>query len=389
MKKTMRSKRLLTLALVGNLFLFSQAAFAAPAETADFSSQAVSVVVNGSKLNLSPEAVIESGRTFVPLDQVFEVLGANVDWNENLKIITVNRGSATIKMQIDYHKIAIADRGNVEYKNLDAAPQIIDGSIYVPLEAVAPALNAQVGWDAAANTASITAAKTNVTAPYNGYASFDDYANSTSQVLLYGSQQIRIPMFNSCIKPLLPAEVTGTNYGKGTAVFSSNPSTSGLEITDMIIDEILAGIIKPDMTDEQKWKAVYDYLIYHYQHNKSYVTTPKFSELREYVHGEMLYKSYSGNALTLLYTGEGVCDDFAALYTCMMWRLGYDSEVVNGNYVNRDGSQSPHSWSAVTLNGTKYYFDPDVETKLYMKGIKPSYFLFKQTEAECKTNHIW
>jgi len=386
MKKPLLQK--LTAFVTVICLLFSLSAYAITPPTAD-TAQEISVYINGEKLNLNPPAVVENGRTLIPLRQIFESLDATVEWSGAQKTITAIRGGTTIKLQIDYNKIAIGSRGIVQYVPIDVAPKIIGASTFVPLRTIAQSFGAQVDWDSATKTVTITTTPDD-TKIYDGHADINGYvSNYIGAVYYVGTNAIKFPAYNEYIQPLLPSEITGTNHLKGNILEGVSPHTTGIAATDEIIDEILAGIITPAMTDKDKIKAAYDYLIYNLSHNNNYSANPDLLSLRKYVHGVQLYSSEGGAALSLLYTKEGVCDHFAALFTCMMWRLGHDSQVVGGLYINRDGSSYPHAWSVVTLDGIDYYFDPDIESSLYDRGIAPSYFLFMQTEAQCRTNHAW
>ena len=337
----------------------------------------IQVVVNGSNLYLDPAPVIESDRTLVPLRQIFEALGADVDWNGDARVVTASRGSTTVKLQIDYGGMGHTYKGLAAYERLDVPPRIIDSRTYVPLRAVSQALGADVNWEAASRTAIIDM-------PDGDVQTLSGTVDTSPGITLHEGMA-QYAMNNTNIKPLMPAEVTGTHNSAGDSVYDGD--RTGLPAAEAVIDEILAGIIKPGMSDEQKWKAVYDHLIYGgYRHNDDYMSNPKLAEMVPYVHGRDVM-GLGGTALSLMYTKEGVCDHFAALFTAIMLYMGYDSDVVGGLYVNRDGSEHPHAWSVVHYGGTDYYFDPDIENSLYIRGTQPSYYLFMQTTEECLQNH--
>jgi len=66
-------------------------------------------------------------------------------------------------------------------------------------------------------------------------------------------------------------------------------------------------------------------------------------------------------AWELFTTGEGVCDDFAALFAYMARSIGFDARVTGGHYVNLDGSRWVHTWTAIVIDGRWYFFDPQIE----------------------------
>ena len=365
----------LSIAMAGSLCM--SAAHGAEGGLQVQAESGVQVVVDGRTLALDPAPVIENDRTLVPLRQIFEALGASVDWNSSARVVTASRGSTTVKLQIDYGSMGHTYKGLAAYEKLDVPPRIIDSRTYVPLRAVSQALGASVDWDSASRTAEINTPSGDVqTLGGEIYAGTSGYLTEGTAKFL---------MYNTDIKPLMPAEVTGTHKSAGNSFYDG--SKTGVPAAEVIIDEILAGIIRPGMSDSEKWKAVYNHLIFDgYKHNDQYYSSRKIAELMPYVHGRDLMGA-GGAALEILYTKEGVCDHFAALFTSMMKYMGYDSEVVAGLYVNRDGSEYPHAWSVIHYGGMDYYFDPDIENSLYMRGTQPSYYLFMQTKEECLQNH--
>ena len=84
----------------------------------------------------------------------------------------------------------------------------------------------------------------------------------------------------------------------------------------------------------------------------------------------------------LLQYGDGVCDDFAALFTLMILSLGMNAKIVSGEYVNRDGSTWGHAWTSIKIDGNWYFFDPQIEASNLTRRISNRtdipYIWFKQ-----------
>lgn len=112
---------------------------------------AVKVFVNGTKLGFDADPEIQNGRTFVPMRQIFEALGAEVAWNQTRKEIVADRGFDEIILKIG-SKIAIF---NESCETLEAAPYLKDGRTMVPLRFIGEALNCDVQWDGDARTVNI------------------------------------------------------------------------------------------------------------------------------------------------------------------------------------------------------------------------------------------
>lgn len=61
----------------------------------------ITVYVNYKPVTFDVPPVIESGRTLVPLRAIFEALGAQVEWDEATKAVTAKSGEDTVKLTID------------------------------------------------------------------------------------------------------------------------------------------------------------------------------------------------------------------------------------------------------------------------------------------------
>ncbi len=105
------------------------------------------IFINGVGLASENAAVVEDGRTLLPMRAVFEALDQQVDWNAEDKSIT----SGTILMQID-SPVATVDGEEID---LDVPAKLIDGVTYVPLRFVAESLGKDVIWDGSLNRVDI------------------------------------------------------------------------------------------------------------------------------------------------------------------------------------------------------------------------------------------
>ena len=109
------------------------------------------MTVNGKVVQLDAAPEIKDGRTFLPLRAIAEALGAQVEWIEETKGITVTLGDHTVGLQIG-NPTAVVD-GNV----IDiVAPYIKNGRTMVPLRVIAEGLGAEVTWDPVLRTVTIT-----------------------------------------------------------------------------------------------------------------------------------------------------------------------------------------------------------------------------------------
>ena len=175
----------------------------------------------------------------------------------------------------------------------------------------------------------------------------------------------------------LPRDISGKYPG----------GVSGDKRTDDFVTSILDKIIKPDMTDNQKVKAVYDYMIYNFEHDSRSI--PIIS--RGNRNSANPLSSTMNWAMPIIVSGKGTCDAFANALRLLAIRLGFESNFVSGQYLNRDGSKHGHGWNQIKVDDEWYWLDVDVEGTVFRreKGSKPSYFLFMKKDKDWISNHQW
>ena len=110
-----------------------------------------SPTVNGETVKIDVPAQILDGRTMTPSRFVAEMLGADVDWDDETKTVTITKGEKVIKLVIDSN-IALVDGEEVE---IDVPATIIDGRTLTPSRFVAEMLGADVDWDDETKTVTI------------------------------------------------------------------------------------------------------------------------------------------------------------------------------------------------------------------------------------------
>ncbi len=118
------------------------------------SALAINVVVNGQQLPAQPPAVEISGRVLLPMRTVFEALHATVDWDSATQTATAVREGTTVVLTIG-KQVGFVDGEPV---SLDVPARLIAGHTYVPVRFPAEAFGADVGWNQATQTVSISLA---------------------------------------------------------------------------------------------------------------------------------------------------------------------------------------------------------------------------------------
>lgn len=121
----------------------------------------VTVNVNDNNLKLPFKAYVKDGRTFVPIRELTESLGANVGWEDKVKSATVMLDGNNVKMKIGSNIVFI----NGEKKTIDkeSAPAFtkyyspnVETKTMVPLRFLSEAFGYNVKWDSKTYTATIS-----------------------------------------------------------------------------------------------------------------------------------------------------------------------------------------------------------------------------------------
>lgn len=110
------------------------------------------VIVDDKEVNFGANGVRTfGGRTFVPFRPLFEALGAEVEYDLVHKKVTATKENNEIELTIGDR---IGRKNGAEIM-MEAAPQLVNATTYVPLRFVAESLDAEVNYDGAAGTITI------------------------------------------------------------------------------------------------------------------------------------------------------------------------------------------------------------------------------------------
>ena len=109
----------------------------------------IAVTISGENVYFTDQTpVIVDGRVLVPLRDVFETLGFNVDWEEATQTITLQNAEYTVIVEIDNDVFTT----NGEEFPLDVPAQIVDGRTMLPIRSILESVDFNVDWDADTNT---------------------------------------------------------------------------------------------------------------------------------------------------------------------------------------------------------------------------------------------
>jgi hypothetical protein len=130
------------------------------------------------------------------------------------------------------------------------------------------------------------------------------------------------------------------------------------------IDQIISQIIQPGMTDDEKVKAIHDYIVLHVAYDQ---TLTKYSPY---------------NALV---EGTAVCQGYSMLTYKMLHRAGIQNYIVEGE---ADGE--PHAWNLVNLDGKWYHLDTTWDDPVPDVAGRVSYEYYNLTDEQMKNRkHVW
>lgn len=119
----------------------------------NYSAEEVTLVVDGKTLSDLPmPPIIFNDYTLVPAREVFEALGAEVDWISDLYQVYVKYEDDVVMLQIDSTKAYV----NGEAMEMSIAPKIINDKTMIPLRFASESIGMEVGWNSQTRVASVS-----------------------------------------------------------------------------------------------------------------------------------------------------------------------------------------------------------------------------------------
>lgn len=109
-----------------------------------FAAAGINIKVDGLLQPISTETMNKDGYTLVGMRDMFNMLGASVDWNNVKRCITAKKDGKTVVLYVD------DNTAEIDGKKTDIEPvgvEIVDGTTMVPLRFVSEVFGADVNWD--------------------------------------------------------------------------------------------------------------------------------------------------------------------------------------------------------------------------------------------------
>ena len=357
----------------------------------------MTIFVNEERLKLENPPRVQAGRVLLPVRQVFESLGAEVEWIQEKQTARGSLGDILVELPVG----SSTARVNGEEEKLQAPSMIYSGRIYVPLRFTGEAFGANVKWDAEEKKVSIHQKSTddNTRAPAgtlieDGYderrekettaqeADSETVAmNSEALELSFkyesgeGFMKVQANQSTSSGHRIM-VEKEGERYfysicedrfniplqlgdGQYTLVLLEHSSGNNYSVVErekidvsvngngapylhsswpVLWDEkgsaaqLAEDLVKGLDSEEEKIKAVYDYIINHieYDHDKIEHIDHTYVPDIEQTHQEK----------------KGICYDYSALFAAMMRHQDVPTKLVKGY---KDDLTEYHAWNEVYI----------------------------------------
>ncbi len=141
---------------------------------------------------------------------------------------------------------------------------------------------------------------------------------------------------------------------------------------DAVVDELMASLLTPEMTTEEKIKAIHDYII----NNTKYDKDRSDNKIKKY-HSDIAYGA--------LIEHYAICGGYADSMKIFLDRLGIENFKI---------ASENHIWNFVKVNGTWYHLDLTWDDPVTDTGediLEYDYFLITTDELLAKENdqHIY
>jgi len=180
-------------------------------------------------------------------------------------------------------------------------------------------------------------------------------------------------------EPETPVE--SENAGELNASLPTLPSPE--EYIRQVVLETIDRITEPNMSEAQRTKAAFDYLIEigDYQWpilldiwriRSTDDSNPSYVEIR---------------AVNFLLTGVGACEDYAAALVMLLEGMGIEARYLPGVTWGRNGGLIYHAWTQAKIDGVWYHMDCELEDGISSGTVRYKYFM--KSDATMRASHYW
>lgn len=166
-----------------------------------------------------------------------------------------------------------------------------------------------------------------------------------------------------------------------------NPVRPQSDALNDYLDELLPTLVDEEMDTYRQVRACYDYLV----DNLSYGS--HMANLDATIGGvscNSIYNNFGeveGFGGVALSAKVGMCNAYNSAFILMVRKLGLTANLVEGSTRDGAGGYSYHKWTEVTIDGTVYVFDPQLEQNLVASGLA-EYTVFCRAYDEIPGRYI-
>ncbi|MBB5173853.1 stalk domain-containing protein [Texcoconibacillus texcoconensis] len=121
-------------------------------DTQNIGVGATNVELNNAQIDFDTQAQIKNDRTFIPVRQIAESLGADVSWDATTQTADIEHNDTTLSMTIGDKTVY----QNQQPETIDAAPFLDDNRTFLPLRFIIEGLGLELDWNEDTYTTSFT-----------------------------------------------------------------------------------------------------------------------------------------------------------------------------------------------------------------------------------------
>lgn len=382
---------------------------------ADNAKTKLYAVINGKNLDLNTYQQNSDNDYLVPIRPISESLGAIVSWNQETSTLNIKKSSTKITTKLTYSTandyIQVLKQSNnkstsVSYDiEMPERPQIVENRLLVPAGVISKCLGAKInlynqGKQIPINTGNESVSEYEITVTNcedlyyplkkalkenvarlkvniknsNAKFNYDEFYKVSNQVIEDNPLLLSVKSFvfqdldsnSDCV-----SKEIGINY---TFPDEMPKMRNELKIK---ADSIIQSVIKPEMNESQKEKALYDYVIQHAVYDVSNWNNNSIPEADRTAYG-------------ILIDGKGVCEGFAAAMKLLLNMVGIECIIVDGTGEGFGvGKGGGHAWNIVKIDGRYYHIDATYDGLAQPDYEKTGYQYFNISDQEISSDHKW
>lgn len=206
---------------------------------------------------------------------------------------------------------------------------------------------------------------------------------------------LAVILFSGCtgkagIVPSAPQEIIPTQNDSQSSQMQPqyrNPADDLPAVEEYIhevVQEHVARIEKPGMTEYEKVKAAADYLM-----GYAYYQRPVALDVWRWRTAADTIPSYEQmRGLHMLLFGVETCEGYTAALNMLLKEMGVETRYMTGMTYLASGGLGYHSWSQVKIDGVWYHLDCDLEDDIAEDG-RVRYRYFLKGDDTMSASHFW